>query len=140
MTSSIARPAQQRAEDDDEAPRPVPTDPYKNARYKGGRDPVSGIAPNLDGTLPEPPPPQRKAQSAGAGRAIAATRAQTVAIAQPSASASSVVAGPTVQVQPGDTLSKIARTNGVSVTALMQVNGLSTPAIMAGQTLVLPPK
>lgn len=42
------------------------------------------------------------------------------------------------QVQPGDSLAKIARTNGVSVEALKKANGLDTASIRIGQTLVIP--
>jgi LysM repeat protein len=41
-------------------------------------------------------------------------------------------------VRPGDNLSRIAAVNGTSVSALVQLNGLSNPNhIRAGQTLCL---
>ena len=40
LTGSIDR--RQTREDDEEPARPVPPDPYKNVKYKGGRDPVTG--------------------------------------------------------------------------------------------------
>jgi murein DD-endopeptidase MepM/ murein hydrolase activator NlpD len=44
----------------------------------------------------------------------------------------------TYVVKPGDSLSKIARSNGVSVAALKQANGLGTQGVRVGQTLNLP--
>lgn len=42
------------------------------------------------------------------------------------------------EVQPGDSLAKIARSNGVSVDALKKANGLNTASIRIGQKLVIP--
>jgi murein DD-endopeptidase MepM/ murein hydrolase activator NlpD len=42
------------------------------------------------------------------------------------------------EVQPGDSLAKIARSNGVSVDALKKANGLETASIRIGQTLKIP--
>jgi len=42
------------------------------------------------------------------------------------------------EVQPGDSLAKIARSNGVSVDALKKANGLDTASIRIGQKLVIP--
>ncbi|MGQ8634351.1 peptidoglycan DD-metalloendopeptidase family protein, partial [Agrobacterium sp. DKPNP3] len=42
------------------------------------------------------------------------------------------------KVQPGDSLAKIARANGVSVAALKAANGISTESIRVGQTLNMP--
>ena len=42
------------------------------------------------------------------------------------------------EVQPGDSLARIARANGVSVDALKKANGLQTASIRIGQTLVIP--
>ncbi|MFK3779102.1 peptidoglycan DD-metalloendopeptidase family protein [Agrobacterium sp. NPDC089420] len=42
------------------------------------------------------------------------------------------------KVQPGDSLAKIARENGVSVAALKAANGLSNESIRVGQTLAMP--
>ncbi|MFB2553663.1 peptidoglycan DD-metalloendopeptidase family protein [Ciceribacter sp. sgz301302] len=41
-------------------------------------------------------------------------------------------------VKPGDSLNKIAKATGVPVEALKQANGLNSPAIRVGQTLVVP--
>jgi murein DD-endopeptidase MepM/ murein hydrolase activator NlpD len=42
------------------------------------------------------------------------------------------------KVQPGDSLAKIARENGVSVAALKAANGLGNESIRVGQTLTMP--
>lgn len=42
------------------------------------------------------------------------------------------------EVKPGDSLAKIARSNGVSVDALKKANGLETASIRIGQSLVIP--
>jgi murein DD-endopeptidase MepM/ murein hydrolase activator NlpD len=42
------------------------------------------------------------------------------------------------EVQPGDSLAKIARSNGVSVDALKKANGLETASIRIGQKLTIP--
>ena len=42
-------------------------------------------------------------------------------------------------VQPGDTLSRIARIHGTSVTALKEVNNLRSDLIRVGQRLLVPP-
>ncbi|MBB4953329.1 murein DD-endopeptidase MepM/ murein hydrolase activator NlpD [Agrobacterium vitis] len=49
-------------------------------------------------------------------------------------------AGDTYVVKPGDSLNKIAQSNGVSVAALKQANGLNAQGVRVGQTLNLPPK
>ncbi len=47
--------------------------------------------------------------------------------------------GNTVKVAPGSTLSRIARENGVTIEALMELNGITDPRkLRAGQTLKLP--
>ena len=47
--------------------------------------------------------------------------------------------GASVTVRPGDTLSTIAAANGVSLTRLMQANGISNPnLVITGQRLVIP--
>ena len=46
--------------------------------------------------------------------------------------------GESVEVQPGDTLYGLSRRHGVSVSELMEVNGLSNPSLHPGQKLYLP--
>ena len=123
LTGSIERQKAAQRADDEEPARPVPPDPYKDVRYKGGRDPVTGIAPNLDGQLP--PPPAAPARKPAPPRQMA-TAAPT--------------AGSSIVVQPGDTLSAISRKSGVTVAALMQANNLANPNIVPGQTLTVPAK
>ena len=49
-------------------------------------------------------------------------------------------AGTMVTVLPGETLYQVAKRNGVSVAALMQVNRLRSPVVQAGQQLAMPGK
>lgn len=46
----------------------------------------------------------------------------------------------TYVVKPGDSLNKIAQSNGVTVAALKQANNLNAQGVRVGQTLNLPPK
>jgi murein DD-endopeptidase MepM/ murein hydrolase activator NlpD len=46
--------------------------------------------------------------------------------------------GETIEVAQGDSLYGLSKRHGVSLAALMQVNGLTTPALKPGQKLVLP--
>jgi len=115
-------PRQSRSEDDGE-PRAQTADPYKSVQYRGGRDPVSGMAPALDGQLPAAPPPP-----AGQRRASPA-KASARASSEP---------GRTVEVMPGDTLTSIAARHKTSVAALKQANQLTSDRIVPGQRLVLP--
>ena len=46
--------------------------------------------------------------------------------------------GRTIVVQPGDTLYRLSRTHGVSVSELMQANGLNSSDLKPGQRLVVP--
>lgn len=48
--------------------------------------------------------------------------------------------GGTYVVKPGDSLNKIAQSNGVTVAALKQANGLGAQGVRVGQTLNLPAK
>lgn len=133
LTGSITKPATMAARDDeDESARPVPADPYKGVQYKGGRDPVTGVAPDLDGQMP--PPADAKPARKTAARTNVAIK--TSAGAANTATAS----GLRVQVQAGDTLASLARKHNVTVAALMQVNGLASPKIVVAQTLVIPAK
>ena len=49
-------------------------------------------------------------------------------------------AGTMVTVLPGETLYQVAKRNGVSVAALMQVNRLRSPVVQTGQQLAMPGK
>ncbi|MGE8942806.1 peptidoglycan DD-metalloendopeptidase family protein [Leptospira interrogans] len=48
--------------------------------------------------------------------------------------------GNSIEVQPGDTLHGIAQQNRVSISELMTLNGLTSPVLQPGQTLMLPGK
>ena len=63
--------------------------------------------------------------------------AATTAIADNSNAKASGAAG-TYKVQEGDTLSRIARNTGASVTSIKEANGLSDGLIRVGQTLKIP--
>lgn len=115
MTACGPRPPRAVLEEDEDAPRPVPPDPYKSFRYRGGRDPGSGVAPGLDGNSP----------------AASRTRQQPAAAPAGPGKSSIVVAQ-------GDTLYAIAARHRVSVAALMQANNLQGPTIVPGQRLTLP--
>ena len=77
--------------------------------YRGGRDSVTGQARTIQGT------------PAGNGPSPGSVR------------------GRTVEVRKGDTLHGLSLQHHVSVEALMAANNLSTPKIVLGQHLVLPP-
>ncbi|MFM8277096.1 MAG: LysM peptidoglycan-binding domain-containing protein [Cyanobium sp.] len=76
-----------------------------------------------------------------AGRRLllpAATSAASSRSRPTSGSGRGAAAGGSVVVQPGETLSEIAEREGVSLTTLMQLNGISKPdAVQAGSRLVL---
>ena len=121
LTGSIDRGLQA---DDVEPARPVPPDPYKGVRYKGGRDPVTGAAPALDGSMPQPQP-------SPAARKAAAIMSPTKVTMAPAAKDGSI------SVQPGDTLFGLARKHGVTVSALKKANALQSDTLVTGQTLVV---
>jgi LysM repeat protein len=52
--------------------------------------------------------------------------------------ATPTAAATTYVVQPGDTLTYIARSYGTTVEAIMEANGLSTTALTVGQVLIIP--
>ena len=112
--------------------------------YQGEADPqnvpVPKRAPNRQfATLPSGPA-QRQSQQQRNVRVVS-TSASSVdnkpapEVKQASAPAS---AGGVYAVQSGDTLSRIARRNGVTVAALKQANGLSESTIRIGQQLTIP--
>ncbi|MGD9667523.1 MAG: LysM peptidoglycan-binding domain-containing protein [Hyphomicrobiaceae bacterium] len=137
---------------------PTPSEPVVSQRssLSGGRDSFGGGAypppANRSGdrvdmaALPEPaappsPPPQSySTRSAYGTSAYEPPRANYQPPATPSYERSrrAATAGETVQVQRGDTLYGIARSNGVTVNELMAANGLGSPTIHPGQTLRLP--
>lgn len=75
------------------------------------------------------PPLRPRARPTAAGRARAAAALGALGLA----------ASATYTVQPGDTLSEVARDHGVSVAALAGANGIEDPDhVLAGTTLSLP--
>ena len=58
----------------------------------------------------------------------------------PGAAPAPEAAGETYTVKSGDTLTKIAKANGVKVKALQTLNGLTTTQIKVGQKLKIPAK
>ena len=108
----------------EEKPRPVPPDPYKNIRYKGGRDPATGVAPNFNGEM--------------SGPVSTPMKVPRMVAAPPAAPAPVVPDAAIIEVQAGDTLFGIARRHKVSVAGLMQANKITSPTIAPGQKLLLP--
>lgn len=92
--------------------------------------PTASSAPQVASVAPQSRPAASPAPSA---------TSQPAAAAAPAPAAPQVAAnGPSVTVQPGDSLNAIARRTGVSVADLRAANGLATDNIRIGQTLSLP--
>lgn len=126
-TGSVAdRQRVVRAEElEEERPFATPADPYKDVQYRGGRDPVTGVAIGAGGKEP---------QSRGASSRPGAQ----AGMAQSGRVASAAEDGTTVTVQPGETLSALATRHRVTVGAIMQANRLASDRVIAGQRLVIP--
>lgn len=131
-------------EDDDEESHPVPPDPYKGVRYRGGRDPGTGVAPRLNAAAADAPVPPPRYRSVATSRSDVPppSAARTVPAGGPPALRAATPApqagAASIDVQPGDTLYSIATRNRTTVAALMQANGLASATIKPGQKLVLP--
>ncbi len=136
-----------------EAPKPAPVAPRTGTPYTVRRgDSLSGIASRHRITWREladynhiaDPNRIRVGQTLliPDGAAASPDVRQSAPAAAPSAPApvaSAAVAGSgTYVVQPGDSLSVVARRNNTSVRALREVNNLSSDTIRVGQTLKLP--
>lgn len=130
-------PPQAMAEPPPEVP---PGPPAKSYAYRGGRDPLTGMAATVEGA-PEPltvdangdvvaPLVDKRGGkgAAGNGKAGKAWPGKGAALA----------ADGSIVVQKGDTLSRIAHRYRVTVAALMSANGLTSANIVAGQRLVVP--
>ncbi len=76
-----------------------------------------------------PPPAERRHATAPPAAAAAAAPAPIVAKGEK---------GEQIEVQPGDTFYGLSRKHHVSLNELMQVNGLTSPALKPGQKLYLP--
>ncbi len=81
-------------------------------------------------------PKLKEGEAAQATESAAATDGKT--LAKPEAEKVAKAGAGTYTVQSGDTLSKIAKKNGVGVTALKEANGLSDGLLKIGQTLKIP--
>lgn len=88
---------------------------------------------NRVAVLPTAPTSRDRENVQASSNAASAASGQTGA-----GSAPQVASGQTYTVQSGDSLSKIASSTGVSVSALKQANGLSTANIRIGQQLIIP--
>lgn len=125
--------AQQRAPTSFDVDGPAPA---AAGVYRGGRDPVTGKAPEWSGgggqvqTSSIPPAPPK-------GRATAGAPMVRQAPASSGASSGSGLQGMAI-VRQGDTLDSIAQAHGVSASAIQQANKLSGRAVKPGQRLVIP--
>lgn len=79
-------------------------------------------------------PKLKEGEAAQATETTAATDGKTLAKPEPE----KVAKAGTYTVQSGDTLSKVAKKNGVGVAALKEANGLSDGLLKIGQTLKIP--
>jgi len=84
------------------------------------------------------PPPTATPARIDTPTATTAPGATSIPTSSPAPSATPSPASITYVVQPGDTLTYIARNFGTTVEALMAANGLSSTAITAGQVLQIP--
>ena len=137
---------------------PAPKYPAYGANSTGYGAPVAnayGSAPpasNGFGTIPGQPESYRQASltsgqtSYVTNGSMAPAAPYTPLAAVPRANTSGLPhmrrlkEGTVVEVLPGETLTQVARRNGVSVAALMQVNNLRSPIVVAGQKLTMPGK
>lgn len=102
------------------------------------RDAASDITLNRNGDLPTPlrTPEQNVAVLPSQAAARDKVAAEAGKLTPPGGKPLPPTGG--YKVQPGDSLAKIARANGVSVAALKAANGISTESIRVGQTLNMP--
>jgi LysM domain len=120
--------------------------------YRGGRDPITGRAPAW-GSTPHgiekvPLAPTQDQRSAPASAPNYSPGAQPAYNPphpmQPATAVQALPAAParpgTIEVRPGQTLTMIAAEQRVSIASLMSANRLRDPYLIAGQTLVLPPR
>lgn len=115
-------------DDDEERPAPVPADPYKGVRYKGGRDPQTGAAGTLGSAQPGP---------MGAMGGIT-PGARPIGHVAHDRTTNVTPDGTVIEVKPGDTLYGIATRHRVSVAGIMKANNLASERIAPGQRLLLP--
>ena len=108
--------------------RPAPGNTDSPYVYRGGRDPVTGLAtgaPQLAVERSTTPP-------------VGPATAKNAAWSRTPPTDIDSQGRRTLRVQKGDTLFDISLRHHVSLEALMAANNLSSPKIMPGQTIVLP--
>ena len=107
---------------------------------KTSETPKSQPAPQIVREHIEMPKPklERKPEPAPVIAAAPKPAPKPVAVAPPKPAPVKKDATKTITVQNGDALEKIARRHGVTVSALMQANDLSSTSLKIGQTLVIP--
>jgi murein DD-endopeptidase MepM/ murein hydrolase activator NlpD len=99
----------------------------------------TGVAAGAGGVGSYRPPSQGNEVTGALPPPTHGTPATTLAQRPPQRQAMNESGGQTITVARGDTFYSIARRHGVTVTALMQANGISSPnALHIGQRLVLP--
>jgi murein DD-endopeptidase MepM/ murein hydrolase activator NlpD len=141
-------------------PMPAPPPAREPYRYSDVPPaPAQTYVPPYDrsGNVPplrSDPPTSRFAAPAGARQAMAMTTPPPAAVA-PVPSVPAAPAGPlararttdpvstppsgnVIEVQPGDSLFSLSKRHRVSISELMSLNGLSSPALKPGQKLTLP--
>jgi murein DD-endopeptidase MepM/ murein hydrolase activator NlpD len=124
-------------------PYPYEPDAGRGSQSAGGYAPAPtsyGAPPARTASLQEGPRPPAARVEALPPVGPAAERAQVRPLdgTPRTGRARTPVAGDTIEVQPGDTLYILAQRYRVSMSALMDVNGLRSPVIKPGQKLVLP--
>ena len=120
----------------------VSVDALKEANKLASARIMAGQKLNVAAAMPSPAPATEAASAAEAVLAIASSEdlAGSAESSEPVANETEIAEPATIEyrVRPGDTLWDIARRHGVTVEELKSVNGLTSPRIVAGQTLALP--
>jgi murein DD-endopeptidase MepM/ murein hydrolase activator NlpD len=117
---------------DPAAGAPPPSASYERPLPNGGQGVKMAALPEQ---APQVPPPPASAYQPAAGAAAPKfdpRKPLTAGTNKPAAS------GDTIDVQPGDTLYALSKRHGVSVSAIMDVNGITNPNLKPGQKIVLP--
>jgi LysM domain len=129
----------------------APDQPPPPVVYRGGRDPITGRAPQWGGPQPGiertqlAPLPEPAQPAASPNLQPIQTRPpqaphslpQQTPAARPKA-AEVTPRGGTVEVRPGQSLASIAGEHRVSIASLMSTNSLRDPYVIPGQILKLP--
>lgn len=130
------RPFQQGQQQPWRQPSQFEADGPPSGTYRGGRDPVTGKAAEWSQNGPVTTSAITPLPSPGRPQSVARAAPQQ---SQPVSAGTGIGIVGTVKVRQGDTLESIARAHGITVTALMQANKMtSRSSIKAGQMLVVP--